>query len=185
MYWAEHHESSKNPILLCHSRTDPPILQQVARIYVRFVRVPITCFLVTYLRVNMLMIALGMCLIKIYVLYVYLLLISPMIVLPIMYVLLRAVMLNTPGLIVNNPIYGGDVLGRTPRKFQKPNPSLPFKDRSSNFTTSSQNICSFCKGTHNLCSCDVFKSKHVNDRIRYVSDKKIMFCMFISCSYHR
>ena len=110
---------------------------------------------------------------NIYVLYVYLQLISPMIVLPIMYVLLRAVMLNTPGLIVNNPIYGGDVLGRTPRKFQKSNPSLPFKDRSSNFSTSSQNICSFCKGTHNLFSCDVFKSKHVNDRIRYVSDKKI------------
>ena len=75
--------------------------------------------------------------------------------------------------IVNDPIYGGDVLGRTPRKFQKSNPSLPFKDRSSNFITSSQNICSFCKGTHKLYSCDVFKSKHVNDRIRYVSDNKL------------
>ena len=102
-----------------------------------------------------------------------------MIVLPIMYVLLRAVMLNTPGLIVNNPIYGGDVLGRTPRKFQKSNPSLPFKDRSSNFSTSSQNICSFCKGTHNLFSCDVFKSKHVNDRIRYVSDKKYVLYVYL------
>ena len=45
----------------------------------------------------------------------------------------------------------------------------------SNFTTSSQNICSFCKGTHKLFSCDVFKSKHVNDRISYVSDNKVCY----------
>ena len=97
MCWDEHLASSNNPILLRHSREGHPILQQVAIIYVCFVRVPINCFLVTYLTVNMSMIALGMRLITNYVLYVYLLLISPMIVLPIMYVLLRAAMLNTPG----------------------------------------------------------------------------------------
>ena len=71
--------------------------------------------------------------------------------------------------IVNDPIYGGDVLERTPRKFQKSDSSPPFKRRSSNFTTSSHNICSVCKGTHKLFSCDVFKSKHVNDLVKYVS----------------
>ena len=31
----------------------------------------------------------------------------------------------------------------------------------------------FCKGAHKLYSCDVFKRKHVDDHIRYVSDKKL------------
>ena len=75
--------------------------------------------------------------------------------------------------VLNDPVYGGDALISSTRK-PSGTSSAPSNRNISSFTTAvKRKMCILCNNDHRLFRCHDFMSKTLDERISYVSDKRL------------